>query len=222
MFALLDAWPPVVILLVSIAILVLSCGAFWILSRQLTTRRRRLELIHWAQSNGYHVHRYDGARTPPVLEKSLDAPRALMTLENEKTVIAQIETGAAPGSGEPGRSFRWNLVVRHIAVGWPTTGLRPSSHRTSVLDFFAMTSFPSLISSARFVIFGTDTTAAVALAGSQLRGLLPADVGLLLHESHLILDFSTRPFDPLELQRMSMLVEQIVAHLPRPTMEHRR
>jgi hypothetical protein len=44
--------------------------------------------------------------------------------------------------------------------------------------------------------------------------LLPPDVGLLLAGENLVLDFSTRPFDPLELQRVDALAEQIVMHLP--------
>jgi hypothetical protein len=44
--------------------------------------------------------------------------------------------------------------------------------------------------------------------------LLPADIGLLLVEQNLVLDFSSRPFDPLEMQRIDALAEQIVLHLP--------
>ena len=38
--------------------------------------------------------------------------------------------------------------------------------------------------------------------------------GLLLHGQHLVLDFSSRPFDRLEFTRMIALAEQLLAHLP--------
>jgi hypothetical protein len=50
----------------------------------------------------------------------------------------------------------------------------------------------------------------------MLRALTPPNVGLLLHGQRLILDFSHRPFDEIELTRMTSLAEQLVAHLPAP------
>jgi hypothetical protein len=66
----------------------------------------------------------------------------------------------------------------------------------------------------RFIVFGTDSAAARALSKSHARALLPPDVGLLLHGRHVVLDFSTRPFDGIELGRMVALAEQLVQHLP--------
>jgi hypothetical protein len=48
--------------------------------------------------------------------------------------------------------------------------------------------------------FGQDPVAARRLAASSLRTLLPKDVGLLLSGKHLLLDFSTRPFDTIEFE----------------------
>jgi hypothetical protein len=66
----------------------------------------------------------------------------------------------------------------------------------------------------RLVLYGADARAARALGKSSVAALLPADVGLLLVGENLVLDFSTRPFDPLEFQRVDALAEQIVLHLP--------
>ena len=63
---------------------------------------------------------------------------------------------------------------------------------------------------------GLDPAAARRLYRSHLRALLPPDVGLLLHGEHLVLDFSARHFDALELSRMLALADQIVAHVPAP------
>ena len=45
----------------------------------------------------------------------------------------------------------------------------------------------------------------------MLMALLPHDLGLVLQGRRLILDFSTRPFDGIELSRIVALVEQLAA-----------
>jgi hypothetical protein len=47
------------------------------------------------------------------------------------------------------------------------------------------------------------------LAESPAQGLLPPDIGLLLIDRMLILDFSGRRFDPVEFDRMLVLAGQI-------------
>jgi hypothetical protein len=66
----------------------------------------------------------------------------------------------------------------------------------------------------RYLVVGVDKSAARVLARSSIRGLLPADVGLLLHGRELLLDFSTRRFDEIEFGRMIALADQLVANLP--------
>ena len=56
---------------------------------------------------------------------------------------------------------------------------------------------------------GTEPTAARDLARSTLMALLPPDLGLLLVGRHLLLDFSARPFDPIEFGRMIALADQL-------------
>jgi len=69
--------------------------------------------------------------------------------------------------------------------------------------------------SERFTLYGEQATAARAVASSALRGLLPPDIGLVLLDHYLMLDFSARPFDPLELERLDDLAEQLTVNLPR-------
>ncbi len=95
------------------------------------------------------------------------------------------------------------------------TGLRPTHARRSILDLFSLSSYPALGNIDRFVVYGTDAQAAGSLSKSQARALLPPDVGLLLDDGWMMLDFSERPFDPIEFDRMTALAEQLVAHLPR-------
>ena len=51
-------------------------------------------------------------------------------------------------------------------------------------------------------------------AQTNIPGLLPADVGLVLLRGWVILEFGARPFDPIELDRMLPLVKQIAERLP--------
>ena len=110
---------------------------------------------------------------------------------------------------------RWHVLVREVpAMAWAVTGLRPTHAKASLIDLFSMMSFPGMGETERFVVFGVDSTAAKHLSRSQARALLPPDIGLLLAGTHPVLDFSTRPFDPIELGRMNALAEQLVTHLP--------
>jgi hypothetical protein len=91
--------------------------------------------------------------------------------------------------------------------------LRPSGAASSALDLFSLGSFPTM-GTERFTAFGTDSAAARAVTKSMLRSLLPPDIGLLLHGRHLVLDFSARPFDAIELSRVAALSDQLASHLP--------
>jgi hypothetical protein len=98
------------------------------------------------------------------------------------------------------------------------TALRPTSHTSSIIDLFSMSSFPSLGATQRFVIFGADGAAARSLSDSTAAALLPPDIGLILHGMFLILDFTSRPFDQIEFGRMIDLADQLAPRLipPRP------
>lgn len=126
---------------------------------------------------------------------------------------------AAPGGfpvtpvGPP--RVEWRLLIRQLETTWYPTGARPvAARRPSLLDLYSLSSFPLLGNAERFVIYGTDSAAARALGRSSARALLPPDVGLLLHGRYLVLDFSDRPFDAVEFNRMLAVADQVVAHLP--------
>ena len=99
--------------------------------------------------------------------------------------------------------------------------LRPVSaaSQQSVLDSFSLSSFPLMGATERFVVFGTDSAAARLISQSMMRSLLPPDIGLLLHRRELVLDFSPRPFDAIEFDRMLALADQLAQRLPAPTSE---
>lgn len=143
-----------------------------------------------------------------------------MCVRNDAALLAQIETTAPPRSDQMPTDPQiaiWNLLVRHMPWAWRPTGVRPAGAQRSLLDLVSLSSFPSLGSTERFVVYGTDSAAARELSQSMARSLLPPDIGLLLYGSELVLDFSGRPFDPIEFNRMLALADQLAEKLPPPS-----
>ena len=205
--------------LVTLGVVVVSSSVvFWALVRRWTTQRRLVALSDWAGARGFKLSRPGRGSACPVpapLEGLKNFPsRGLWRLDRQGTVLAEVATETTPASRNPQRPGRWHVLVRDVGASWPATGLRPAAHAASLLDAFSLSSFPSLLEPERFVVFGTDSEAAKVLAKSGARTLLPPDVGLLLTGKYLVLDFSTRPFDEIEFDRMLALAEQLVGHLP--------
>jgi len=203
------------VLLTLVAVVAASSVTFWLLVRRATSHRQWVALSDWARDQGFRFARAAPDQPPPpfnLLQNTL--LRVRLSLVKGPTKLVQLET-TAPGPQE-GKPVLWNLLIRDISAAWPPTGLRPANATASALDLFSLSSFPTLGGTERFVAFGTDSAASRVVAKSMLRSLLPPDVGLLLVAGHLVLDFSTRPFDSIELGRMRSLADQIAAHLPAP------
>lgn len=198
-----------------ILVLAVSSAVYWFLVWRCTGGRRAAVLNDWAAAHGFRLNWRHHAPVPAVLERLTDRPpHVCVSLSSKSTFIAQLElTGRTDAAGQATAS-RWNVLVRQISGDWPTSGFRPAVHVQSLLEFFPMGSYPSLAPPERFLVQGTDTAAAHVLAASPARGLLPADVGLLVRGPWMVLDFSTRPFDTIELTRMQTLADQIAANLP--------
>jgi hypothetical protein len=205
-----------IILLTLLAVVAASSVTFWLLVRRATSHRQWVALSDWARDMGFRFNRAEPERAPPPLRalQSL-SPVVRLSLSKGPTTLLQVEV-AAPDATADARRVVWNLMTREIPSEWPPTGLRPANATASALDLFSMSSFPTLGATERFVAFGTDSAAARVVSKSMLRSLLPADVGLLLHGGHLVLDFSGRPFDAIEFGRMLALADQLAAHTPAP------
>jgi hypothetical protein len=205
------AWPvPVVLLIVLIA----SSVIFRMLVHRWTKHRHWLELSRWADDNRMKLLDAQHAKVPPPLDHcTKPAATASTTITSKTLSIAQLHTEKAQRT-DSSQFVRWHVMVRTTETKWPPTGLRPRANPSSVLDLFPLTSYPSMAPPERFVIFGTDSAAARRVAKSSLLALLPPDIGLLLHGSSLVIDFTARPFDAIELSRLCALTEQLLAHLP--------
>jgi hypothetical protein len=192
-----------------------SVGMFWYLCARWTTRRQWVVLRDWAGEHGFRMSGAGEGRVPVPLDgmERVKGENRVM-LVGERVVVAQIQTDGTPGSRTPHEPSVWNVLVWEVAGRWPATGLRPAANARSVLDLFSMSSFPSLAPPERFVVFGTDSSAARALADSHVRALLPADVGLVVIGGSMVLDFSVRPFDGIAIGRLRALAAQVGGHLP--------
>ena len=196
------------VLLTLIVVVIASVAVFYWQVQRWTSDPTARALLDWARATGFALSRQP--RVAPAPFDMFAAARATTSLEKAKTKVMQLEIPAAGGTQTP----RWHLLVRELEASWQPTALRPAQAATSAIDLFSLTSFPRLGEVERFVVFGVSSASARLLSKSEARALLPADVGLLLHGQYLVLDFSARPFDPIEAGRMTALAEQLVTHLP--------
>jgi hypothetical protein len=200
------SWPIFVTLLLLLGV---SAAMFVWQVRRWTTHRGWRALLDWSRERGFKLSRPDKPAGEPF--DRLREARVTTLLESGPTAAMQI---VATSDAAPNQPVRWHVLVRQVPASWPPTGLRPAHAPASLLDQFSLSSYPRMGEVERFVVFGTDSHAARILSKSEARALLPPDIGLLLHGRQMVLDFSTRPFDGIELGRMVALAEQLVQHLP--------
>lgn len=201
-----------------VVVLAASSATFWVLVRRWESHRQWHALSDWAVERKFHSRSIERHGFPPVLAAlSEHAPIVRLFFADRDTTVVQFQT---PPRQSPGDSIRkstpsiWNLLIRKLESSWHPTALRPTDSASSAVDLFSLAAFPMLGSTERFTVFGTDSFHARTLSDSMARSLLPPDVGLLLQQNELILDFSRRPFDAIELDRMLALADQIAEKLP--------
>ena len=205
-----------VVVLVLLAVIGLSVLVFVVLVVRWTSKRSWVEITDWARERGYRITSRESAAPAPLDRVQRAEIRATALATNRQTTLVRLES-IAPTPGDvsmPAPPARWHALVRNIESSWQPTGLRPAPAARSLLDLYSLSSFPLMGETQRFVVYGTDSGPARKISKSNLRGLLPPDIGLLLHGQHLVLDFSERPFDAIEFDRMIALAEQLVLHLP--------
>ncbi len=206
---------PWLILVVLIVVLALSVTMFVALVRRWTSSRVWVSISDWARARGYRASVKDCPAPPPLDALKNTQLLSQVCVSDGTSSLMRLEVlGEA---ADPNAPTRWHVLVRRMEAPWQPTALRPASAKSSLLDLFSLTSFPLMGETQRFVVFGTDSAPARRLSKSRARALLPPDVGLLLHGPHMVLDFSDRPFDEIEFDRMIALSEQLAANLPAPT-----
>jgi hypothetical protein len=201
--------PSPTILFTLAIILAASLWVFATLVRRETRHRRAVALALWARSRDLSLQSR-GNEALAVLQQF--NPKICKALSGKALTLAQIETADIPAT-VPTSKRQWNVILCNLNGAWPTTALRPTAHHFSLVDLFSLSSYPSLMPSERFMIFGTEARAAGLLAQSTAPALLPPDVALIVTGDRLILDFSTRHFDEIEFDRLIQLAQQLAPRL---------
>jgi hypothetical protein len=225
----------VLLLLTMLLVLGVSVAVFVWQVRRWTTHRGWRELLDWSRERGFKLSRPNQPTGEPLDRMAAGAARVTTCLQKGAMQALQLEVPTADGTTSaavapeeppiapadpalpphaPPKQQRWHVLVKQIRTSWPATGLRPSNAPASLLDQFSLSSYPGMGEVERFTVVGSDSHAARVLSKSQARALLPPDIGLLLHGQYLVLDFSSRPFDGIELGRMVALADQLEQHLP--------
>ena len=203
--------PPIFSWVVFLTLLVI-CGSslvmFLLLVRRWTTQRQWVSLAEWARQREFRFRPKRRMDLPPPLESLRNSNvRIRMYLSGEGVDILQLETQAIADTLQPNR---WNVLARRrVKRHAAPAGLRPANAPGSLLDLYGLSQFPSLAVGHRFALLATSSSSAHALADSASRTLLPADLGMLLIDDWIVLDFSARPFDPIELDRVIGLAQQL-------------
>jgi len=182
----------------------------WALIKRWTTGRRMTALSEWTGEHGFAIRRAARVSVTPAIAAAKETLLPVISLTDATTRLIQLDT---PGKSTE-NAIRWNVLSRSIEATWPPTALRPVNAERTFVDLFQLESFPVLGAGERFLVCGADKPAARILAKSSVRGLLPADVGLILHGNELLLDFTGRPFDEIEFGRMIAVVDQVAGKLP--------
>lgn len=195
------------VVLASLVLIVIASLAVYLeLVRRATHARERERLREWSRQSGFQLRR-DAPLPPPVR-----AVAAALTVDVHLVGPHAALLRLTGGDGD--RAERWHLAIVELPADSPTIALRPSSATRSFLDRFAIPVSPVSQDSLRFTLLCAEVLPARRLAGSIVRGILPPDIGLLRTGHHLLLDFSSRRFDPIELTRMVGLTKQVVLSMP--------
>ncbi len=193
-------------------IIAASWAMFWLLVWRWTQQRQWVELVGWTHVHGYNLRRAGESPVPEGLASALGRSdfRLLMMLDKPDSTFARVELPGVIGAGRA--TGCWNVLIRRLPASWPTSALRPVALAASLADLLPLSAMRA-VSTDRFAIYSHERAAVLTLSKSQLLALTPPDVGLILAGGCLLLDFSTRAFDPLELSRMDALARQLAQRL---------
>jgi hypothetical protein len=196
------SWP---ILLTLAAIFLASTMTFIVLVRRWTLNRQWTYMSEWARLRRFRHQPTDEILPPPLPE--LDLRPQLVISSGSITIVNFI-----PPLSED--QHRIHVLHRRLETGLDAGGLRPIDAKLSFLDRFKLNPYPLIMENDRFLAVGVDSAAARRVA-NVARRLLPPDLGLLVHGTALIIDFSSRPFDTIEFDRMIALSDQLASHFAR-------
>jgi hypothetical protein len=195
------------VLAVLLVILAASLGVYFELVRRATSARKRETLREWAKQQRFRLVSARDVRLPPPLDQLQDLVAIPMYhLSDGRRSVVMLQTKQTLEDREP---RIWHVGIVKLADSAAAAGLRPAGAEASLLDLFHVPVSTVSGESHRFTVLATDTLSARRLLDSHVRGLLPGHLGYLRYGQHIVLDFTARPFDPIELSRVIELLDQL-------------
>jgi hypothetical protein len=185
-----------------------SLTMFYLLVRRWTTQRQWVSLAEWARQRQFRFKSTAASELPTALESLREHDvKIRLHVGNDDVFAMQLSTSPPEGRIEPNV---WNVLVRRCPAPCAApAALRPANAPASALDLLGLSQFPAHAIGHRFTVLSTSHSTARTLAEGAGRTLMPPDIGLLRAQGWIVLDFSTRPFDPIELDRMIALATQL-------------
>jgi len=193
------------IILSLFAILIASSLMMAQLLRRHTGGRARFAMWEWSVNR-----RFRRGMTGPVNIDGLDdIDQTLRALEHYRTRNGECAIYKLHSLSPGGTVRTWHLLVQELGNFSTPIGLRPAGADVSLIDLMNLQLMPKLSNEVRFAVYALRATDARELANGPARALLPPDIGLIRNADQLILDFTSRPFDPVEFNRMIAVAEQV-------------
>ncbi|GIW75439.1 MAG: hypothetical protein KatS3mg104_0502 [Phycisphaerae bacterium] len=103
----------------------------------------------------------------------------------------------------------WHVLIQETDGLTGPVGLRPVGSDASLVDLMNLPLMPRVSNETRFAVYALRVTDARRVATGAVKALLPPDIGLIRSSDRLILDFTARPFDPTEFDRILAIAGQI-------------
>lgn len=175
------------------------------LLRRHTLGRARFAVWEWSVNR-----RFKRVRPGPITIEALDdIDQTLRAVEHYRTRDGTRSILKLHSLSPAGTVRTWHLMLQEADSFSTPIGLRPGRASVSLIDLMNLPLMPKLSNESRFAVYALRATDARELAASPARALLPPDIGLIRSADQIILDFTSRPFDPTEFDRMLAVAEQI-------------
>lgn len=203
------------------AVMVAAVAMFIYLTRRWTVGRRRERIRLWARSLGLGPTR----QLPDILVRTHTRLDVRVGFASEEGFALLLRSPNTPGAKNPNAARLWQLLGRRREVGRQSprdvTALRPTANASSVVDLFAvgyampgseLLSHPSVATPDEFVLFSTADTqgGAIQEAIELARGeRVASDLGVILTSEWVVVDFSAREMDEVELERAWQLAGRL-------------
>lgn len=203
----LDYW---LILSLLMLILLASLAVFLTLVTRHTTGRGTTARWEWCGDHGFKGGLLGSMKLPGLEDLPHHNLRVVEHYRTPTISILRAQSFEEDGRDKEGAGGIWHLLIAETEHFWPIVALRPSSAKNSLIDLMGLQVFPKLSSESRFTVCGLAAIEARKLAAGPVRALIPPDIGLIRSADRLIIDFSARPFDPVEFSRMLAIAEQVL------------